>query len=94
MNSLRLKRPPALFIAGEEALSVSYVTGIPWYYGRTETRGAFHPMIDLTRLDEWQRARVTWALVFGYEYLASVGYDRAQLVEERNLKYWEGSWDS
>jgi hypothetical protein len=80
------------YLAGEEARDVSIITGIPWYWGRTETRGAAHPLIDLSTLSRWDRVRVTWALVAAHALLESLGHNRRDLEEERNQKYWAGAW--
>lgn len=70
---------PPFCLVGDEAIDVSRMTGIPYFYGKESTRGARSPMINLFDLTAWDRFRVAWALVAGYAVLAS---SEAQRLEE------------
>src|SRR5690349_11289884 len=56
-------------LTGSEAIDISRITGIPWAYRVTRTRGEPEPTIDLHRLDWWDRFRVAFARVGAHYFL-------------------------
>jgi hypothetical protein len=47
----------------EEAVDISRMTGVPWYFARVATWGGHRPCIGLVDLTWWDRWKVLWARV-------------------------------
>lgn len=56
-------------LVDQEAVDVSRLTGIPWYWGRLHQRGPQHPLMDLNELEWWDQWLVLWARVGAHAFI-------------------------
>lgn len=57
-------------LTGNDAIDVSRLTGIPWAYRVTRSRGKPEPTLDVHQLDSLDRIRVAFALIGAHYWLS------------------------